>query len=221
MSSEIYDEAKQILNERQISNRHTFYQLKHFVLGKELTTQSKMQKCLKEMQARFDSITNMDLSIEDLKDDIKLAELRILSLENKKQKTAIGTEFKLIEIKKLSRKKVALINSLENLIKKRQEAEEEMTFFLSAFKQLEKIEPLKRYDDPTSNAELWNEHLSQELQLRILLQKPLDLELVKCILALNKDAPIRTEMVKILDQIQNKAIEAKNQKIEHLQEQNG
>ena len=93
-----------------------------------------------------------------------------------------------------------------------------MAFFLSAYKQLEKIEPLRRHDDPESNAEFWNENLSQELQLRILLQKPLDLELVKCILALNKDAPIRIEMIKILDQIQNKAIESKNQKIAHLQE---
>jgi hypothetical protein len=218
MSSETYEEAKQILNQKQISHRHTFYQLKHFVLGKELTTQSKMQKCLKEMQARYDSITNMDLSIEDLKDDIKLAELKILSLENKKQKTEIDEEFKLIEIKKLHRKKASLLNSLENLIKKQKEAEEEMAFFLSAYKQLEKIEPLKRHDDPESNAEFWNENLSQELQLRILLQKPLDLELVKCILALNKDAPIRMEMIKILDQIQNKAIESKNQKIAHLQE---
>lgn len=218
MSSETYEEAKQILNQKQISHRHTFYQLKHFVLGKELTTQSKMQKCLKEMQARYDSITNMDLSIEDLQDDVKLAELKILSLENKKQKTEIDEEFKLIEIKKLHRKKAALLNSLENLIKKQKEAEEEMAFFLSAYKQLEKIEPLKRHDDPESNAELWNENLSQELQLRILLQKPLDLELVKCILALNKDAPIRMEMIKILDQIQNKAIESKNQKIAHSQE---
>ena len=218
MSSETYEEAKQILNQKQISHRHTFYQLKHFVLGKELTTQSKMQKCLKEMQARYDSITNMDLSIEDLKDDIKISELKILSLENKKQKTDIDEEFKLIEIKKLHRKKAALLNSLENLIKKQKEAEEEMAFFLSAYKQLEKIEPLRRHDDPESNAEFWNENLSQELQLRILLQKPLDLELVKCILALNKDAPIRIEMIKILDQIQNKAIESKNQKIAHLQE---
>ena len=218
MSSETYEEAKQILNQKQISHRHTFYQLKHFVLGKELTTQSKMQKCLKEMQARYDSITNMDLSIEDLKDDIKISELKILSLENKKQKTDIDEEFKLIEIKKLHRKKAALLNSLENLIKKQKEAEEEMAFFLSAYKQLEKIEPLRRHDDPESNAEFWNENLSQELQLRILLQKPLDLELVKCILALNKDAPLRIEMIKILDQIQNKAIESKNQKIAHLQE---
>ena len=218
MSNEIYQEAKQILTENKTSHRHTFYQLKHFVLGKELTTQSKMQKCLKEMEARFDSFANMNLSIEDVKDDIKLLEIKIASLEKKKQKTDTGRQFKLIQIRKLDRKKTVLSNSLDNLIKKQIETEEEMAFFLSAFKQLVKIEPLKRYDDPESNAEFWNENLSQELQLRLLLQKPLDLELVKCILALNKDAPIRIEMVNILDQIQNKALESKNQKIEFKQE---
>jgi hypothetical protein len=215
MSSEIYEEARQLLDDRQISYRHTFFQLKHFVLGKELTTQSKMQKCLKEMQSRFDSVTNMELSIEDMKDDIRILELKILSLEKKRQKTEIGKEFKLIEIKKLNRKKNALTNTLKNIISKHKEAEEEMAFFLSAYKQLEKIEPLRNYDDQETNAQLWNENLSQELQLRLLLQKPLDLELVKCILALNKDAPIRLEMINILDQIQKKSLEFSNKKIEN------
>lgn len=214
MSNEIYNETKQILNKNQTCYRHTFFQLKHFVLGKELTTQSKMQKCLKEMEARFDSITNMELSIEDIKDDVELIDLQISNVENKKK----TDQYKKIEIRKLNRKKTGLLNTLNNLIKKKTEAEEEMAFFLSAFKQLEKIEPLKSHDDLESNAQFWNESLSQELQLRLLLQKPLDLELVKCILALNKDAPIRVEMINILNEIQNKALQFKNEKIKHLQE---
>jgi hypothetical protein len=218
MSNEIYKETKQILGRNPTSYRHTFFQLKHFVLGKELTTQSKMQKCLKEMESRFDSITNMDLSIEDIKDDIKLIELKIQDVENKKSKAEIGEQYKEIEIRKLNRKKTGLLNTLENLIKKKNEAEEEMEFFVSAFKQLEKIEPLKKHDDLESNSQFWNENLSQELQLRLLLQKPLDLELVKCILALNKDAPIRNEMINILNEIQNKALQNRNEKIKHIQE---
>lgn len=209
MSSEIIEQAKELLNKNNISHRHTFFQLKHFVLGKELTTQSKLQKCLKEMDARMDSVNNLLLSIEETKDDIKLIELKIINLEKKKQKSDINKQYNVIQIRKLQRKKISLLNSLDNLIKKLKETEEETAFFLSAYKQLEQIEPLKRYDDPESNAEYWNENFSQELQLRLLLQKPLDLELVKCILALNKESAIRVEMIKILDQIQNKAIEQK------------
>lgn len=207
MSSEIYEEARDLLDKLEVSNRHTFFQLKHFVLGKELTTQSKMQKCLKETEARLDSINGMILSLDETKDDIKLIDLKILNLIKKKLKKDINKQYRDIQIRKLERKKMALFNSLEGLNKKLKETEEEVAFFTSAFKQLEKIEPLKRYDDPESNQNFWNENFGQELQLRLLLQKPLDLELVKCILALNKESPIRIEVVKMLEQLQNKALE--------------
>jgi hypothetical protein len=209
MSSETYEEAKEVLDRCEISHRHTFFQLKHFILGKEITTQAKMQKCLKEIEARFESLNNMNLSIEEANDDIDIINLKILNLEKKKVKSDINKQYKEIQIRKLNRKKKLLINSLNNINKKLKETEEEVAFFTSAFKQLERIEPLKKYDDLESNQNFWNENFSQELQLRLLLQKPLDLELVKCILALNKEAPIRVEMIKILDQIQNKAIESK------------
>ena len=130
-------------------------------------------------------------------------------MQKKKEKSELNKQFKSIQIRKLERKKLSLVNSLNNLNKKLKETQEEASFFLSAYKQLEKIEPLRDYDDLESNSHFWNENLSQELQLRILLQKPLDLELVKCILALNKESPIRIEMVNILEQIQNKALEHK------------
>lgn len=218
MSSEIYEQAKELIssNESKLSHRHTFFQLKHFVLGKEITTQSKMQKCLKEIESRFESLNNMILSTEETKDDINLIDLKILNLEKKKAKKDINKEYKEIQIRKLNRKKTLLFNTLNNINKKLRETEEEIAFFTSAFKQLEKIEPLKSYDDLEENQNFWNENFSQELQLRFLLQRPLDLELVKCILALNKEAPVRVEMVKILEQIQNKAIESKHNNLEQV-----
>jgi len=209
MSSELYEEAISLISKNEVSNRHTFFQLKHFVLGKEVTTQSKMQKCLKETEARIESINNMILSMDETNDDIKLIELKILSLQKKKPKNDINKQYKQIQIRKLERKKALLFNSLQNTRKKLKETEEEVAFFVNAFKQLEKIEPLKRYDDPESNQNFWNENFGQELQLRLLLQKPLDLELVKCILALDKESPIRTEVVRMLEQLQNKALENK------------
>jgi hypothetical protein len=209
--TEIYEEAKNLLSktESAISHRHTFFQLKHFVIGKELTTQSKMQKCLKEIEARFESVNGMELSIDEANDDLELINLKILNISKKKCKKDINKQYNDIQIRKLNRKKINLSNSITSLKKKLTETEEEIAFFTSAFKQLEKIEPLKKYDDLESNQQLWNENFGQELQLRLLLQKPLDLELVKCILALNKESPIRIEMLKILDQIQTKSIENK------------
>lgn len=214
MSSKVYEEATELVEKTEISHRHTFFQLKHFVIGKELTTQSKLQKCLKEIEARKETMDCLILSIEEAKDDIKLIELKLLNIEKKNPKKDLNRNYKAIHIRKLDRKKISLLRSLDNLIKKLKEAEEETAFFLSAYKQLEKIEPLKRYDDPESNAEYWNENFGQELQLRLMLQKPLDLELVKCILSLNKESSTKGEMIKILNQIQHKAIENKTENLE-------
>jgi hypothetical protein len=131
-------------------------------------------------------------------------------LEKKKAKNELDREYKSIQKRKLARKKDSLLDSIHEMRKKLKETEEEMSFFMSAYQQLEKIEPLRRYDDPESNAQFWNENFAQELQLRILLQKPLDLELVKCILALDEQSSTRREMIGILEQIQNQTIAARN-----------
>ena len=211
MSSDIYKQAGELISKSNISGRHTFYQLKHFVLGKELTTQAKMQKCVREVQARMDSIKSMVLGIEEAEDECRIMDLRSAVLEKKKDKSELHKEYKTIQKRKLNRKRLALLDSVEDMRRKLRETEEEMSFFVGAYQQLEKIEPLRRHDDPEANAQYWNENFAQELQLRLLLQKPLDLELVKCILALDSESATRKEMIGILEQIQNQAIAAREQ----------
>lgn len=206
MSSEIYKRACNLVESRPVCSRHTFYQLKHFVLGKELTTQAKMQKCLREIDARKGSMKSMILGIEDADDELKMLGLKMAVLEKKKEKNELHREYKAIQKRKLSRKKAVLQDTIDDMRKKLLETEEETSFFLGAYSQLEKIEPLKRHDDPEANAHYWNENFAQELQLRILLQKPLDLDLVKCILAMDSESATRKEMIGILEQIQNRAL---------------
>lgn len=217
MSSEIYNQAKSLITKSQVLSRHTFYQLKHFVLGKELTTQAKLQKCLREIEARVESMKSMNLAIEETEDNVRLLDLKLAILEKKKDKNDLHKEYKSIQKRKLNRKKMALIDSARETARKLKETEEEMSFFMAAFQQLEKIEPLKRHDDPESNAQFWNENFAQELQLRLLLQKPLDLELVKCILALDPESSTRKEMIGILEQIQTQALAVKQSRIEERQ----
>ena len=221
MSSETYHRANELITNSEVSNRHTFYQLKHFVLGKELTTQAKLQKCLREIDARVSTMKSMNLSIEEAQDDVKLLDLKMAVLEKKKEKNDLHKEYKSIQKRKLNRKKTALLESIRDTAKKLRETEEETSFFMAAYEQLEKIEPLKRHDDPESNAEFWNENFAQELQLRLLLQKPLDLELVKCILALDNESSTKKEMIGILEQIQNQALAVKRSGIENKEKQNG
>jgi hypothetical protein len=211
MSSEIYRQACDLVESRPVSSRHTFYQLKHFVLGKELTTQAKMQKCLREIDARKCSMKSMVLGIEDAEDELKMLGLKMALLEKKKEKNELHKEYKAIQKRKLSRKKAVLQDTIDDMRRKLLETEEETSFFLGAYRQLEKIEPLRRHDDPEANAQYWNENFAQELELRLLLQKPLDLDLVKCILAMDSESATRKEMIGILEQIQNRALLASEQ----------
>lgn len=208
MKNSIYKKAEEI-TKNKICNRHTFFQLKHFVLGKELTTQSKLQKCLREIDARKKTIKSIVFGIEDAKDELEIMKLKELNLKKKKPKDNISNKHLEIQNRKLKRKKEMLLDTIQEMEIKLKEAEEETDFFIKAFEQLEMIEPLKRYDDPDSNAEFWNENFMQDLKLRLMLQKPIDIELVKCILSLDSESPVRKEVVGILDQVQRKALTQK------------
>lgn len=201
-----YQEAKNKLSEVQVCHRHTKFQLEHFIIEKEITHQSKMQKCLKEMEVRVTSIGEALMSLEDTKDDIELLNLKKINIEKKKTKNNINKKFKEIHLRKTDRKIDFLNNSLKTLNKKIKETQEEIEYFINKYKELEKIEPLKDYDDVLENKKFWNKNFSRELQLRLMMQKPIDLELMKCILSLNNDSPVKIETIKMLEQIQSQAI---------------
>jgi hypothetical protein len=219
LSSEIIEQASRVIGERGVSGRHTFYQLKHFVLGKELTTQAKMWKCLREIEARLTSAKSMVASIQEAEDDTRILEIKGEILEKKKSKSSLHREYKEIQRRKLDRKREGLMAAISEMKKRLAETEEEMGFFLGAYRQLEAIEPLRDHDDPQANADYWDQNFAQELQLRLMLQKPIDIELVKSILALGDNSQTKREMVGILDQIQRKAIlDGKQSRIDHRSE---
>ena len=206
MSSDVLEQSAAILDSSKVSGRHTLYQLKHFVLGKELTTQAKMWKCLRELEARLASAKAMKISLDDAEDDRRLLEIRMDVLEKKTTKGILHREYREIQVRKLGRKRKALMDSICDIKKRLLETEEEMGFFLGAYRQMESIEPLRPHDDPESNAHYWDQNFAQELQLRLMFQRPLDLELVKSILALDAGSSTRKELLGIIEQIQRQAI---------------
>lgn len=211
MSSDILDQASAVLGGLRVPGRHTFYQLKHFVLGKEVTTQAKMWKCLRELEARLVSAKSMKKGIEDAEDDCRMLEIKMEALEKKKTKGRLHREYRGIQRRKMERQRGGLLESICEMRRRLEETEEEMGFFLGAYRQMEAMEPLRDHDDPESNARYWDQNFSQELQLRLMLQRPLDLELVKSILALDEGSESRREMVGIIEQIQRQAIAAGQQ----------
>ena len=100
--------------------------------------------------------------------------------------------------------------TLKQLENRQKFAIQEARFFMQAFESLQKIEPMKDYDDLESQQEYWNEIISQKINLKMLLQQTLDTELVQTALSLHNNAPVKMQITQMLDRVQ--------QQIAHVRE---
>ncbi len=213
------DKAKEILSKHNISNRHSTFQLSNFVLGKELTLQGKQWQCVREIQARIETIDNLNINIEDTEDNIKLIHIKRKKLsinhnrlltENRQsdeELDLISQEFELKE-NKYKRQIDSLNKTIKDLKDRIDNSAEELRFFVEAFEHLIKVGDWKEFDDIYSQAEYWNSKLQYELSMRLALQKPVDVELAKTIDAIPKSLPVKQEFMKLFSK--SKLIEEQN-----------
>ena len=52
------------LLKNEVVQRHSYFQLKYFLIGKEPTNQAKMWQCLRELKTRRQSLKAISLEIE-------------------------------------------------------------------------------------------------------------------------------------------------------------
>jgi hypothetical protein len=183
----------------EIVNRHSYFQLQYFLIGKEPTNQAKMWQCLRELQSRKDNLENIDIQMQEFTDDIELEKLRILEIENKENNGSLCE----IESKKLSiarnkvkRKIFSIEKSLKDLVRKKKDIEEECEFFIKTFTNISSLEPLKHFDDIDAQKNYWGTKLLEKINLKLILNNSIDAELVETILALPDDVPIKNFMLK-------------------------
>jgi len=198
-------EINELLNSKDLVDRHSFFQLKYFVIGKEPTIQAKLWRCLKELKTRNESLLAIEDEIADKKDDLILLNLQKESLTG-----SLSTETEQIAHRKKQRQITALERHISDLERKLKFTYDEAEFFYLAFKSLVEKEEVKPFDDLKSQEEYWNEKLSQELNMKLLLRHPIDLELIKTILALKDDSPVKqfaTKLLVAIDKDTRKALE--------------
>jgi hypothetical protein len=203
-TNELMVEMKEILK-NEIAERHSYFQMKYFIINKEPTIQSKMWQCLREIKTRHESLESIMLEIDDGKDNLELIDINIDKLEDTLRKR-IGKEDSKSELRemeigisKMKRKKVLSEKNLEVLTKKMSHLEEEANFFVITFESLNKIEPLRNYDDIDSQKQYWNEKLLQKVNLKMLLHSTVDTEIIETVMALPDDLPIKQQTVKNLE----------------------
>lgn len=211
----------------EVAQRHSYFQLKYFIIGKEPTIQSKMWQCLRELKSRRESLESIELELENSKDTMELLDISIEKINYNLAKidktnltendpinlTIQENEIKIRQIKR--QKKAANTNSLQ-LTERKKYLEEESRFFLDTFTNLLKIEPLKHFDDIESQKQYWSERLAQKLNLKMLTHNQLDTELVETIVALPDDMPIKRQALGTLELRHTNMVQQLKSTMQHI-----
>ena len=211
MSTELAlcDQINELLEHVITVNRHSYFQIKYFIVMKEPTHQARLWRCVKELEVRNDSMRAIKMEIDDSMDNLRLAEIELERTQGILGIDPLDKEEREIQVRKRIRQKTAAEGRLLELKKKLKEAEEEAKLFYELFKALEQKETLKPYDDLESQTQMWNEKISQEFDLRALLGLPIDLELAKTTLALENNTPIKQKFVNKLQEVRAEATKIK------------
>jgi hypothetical protein len=207
MSSEFYAQMDEVLA-NDVVNRHSLFQLKYFVVGKEPTHQSKLWRCIRELQARRESIQAVSVELENVQDELELCDIQLLRLRGKQAviEDDLDARELVVLLRREERRRESVVRSIDTLRKKLKDAEEEAVFFLKSFQSLEQLEPLQPFDDVESQQLYWNAKFAEELNLRSLMGQPISYELIKSILSLNNDAPIKMQIVNTLENKQKQML---------------
>ena len=208
MSSEFYAQMDEVLA-NDVVNRHSLFQLKYFVVGKEPTHQSKLWRCVRELQARRESIQALSGELENGRDELELCEIQLLRLRERQAVAVDDFDYRelVVLLRREERRRESIVRSIDTLGKKLKDAEEEAVFFLKSFQSLEQLEPLQPFDDMGAQQSYWNAKFAEELNLRALMGQPISYELVKSILSLNNDAPIKMQIVNTLESKQKQMLQ--------------
>lgn len=209
--SDVFAEMEKILQNDTIE-RHTFYQLRFFVLGAEPTIQAKLQCCLRELRSRRMTIASVNREVEELNDQNQILTMQIEKIANEFPTDSGGIELtdqedierfekeRSLEMRGLMRKKTANEWQVFELQRKLRFLIEECQFFVSAFHQLRAEEPLKNWDSIEVQKEYWDAKLGHEFRTRLILGQPLDSELVKAIEELHDEAHTKKSIQQLMQQ---------------------
>jgi len=215
MSTELIEKVETILNKVDLPDRHTFFQLEKFVIGKEPTVQAQLWQIVREMQARLETVDSYRKQLEDAEDTLELFDLKIerqnRTIREESKSVTVYSDLNLqeyeINIRKLQREKDSLILSARKVNKKLKCVLEELAFLTMAYENITKNHgEIRPIDDDEAQKEMWNEKLLEEFNLRVILQRPLEPEFVRTVLCLGDDSPVKQHVVKLVENIQKKML---------------
>lgn len=204
------------------ASRHSLFQLKHFILGKEVSINGRIWQCLREIKVRKDGLDAVALEIEDAQDKVELLKIDVRATDrqlkqiNHPWESSEGSDDVLADQRELCaikhrmaiRQVKAGEQALEALRQKKKDLEIEATFFVEEFEKLTAENPVKSLDDEDAQREYWTAKLFQEVHIKSLLGQPLEPELVKTVLSMPDESPVKAQMVAFLNTIRDAKLKA-------------
>lgn len=217
MSIDLISKVDAILENAAMPDRHTFFQIEKFIIGKEPTAQAQLWSIVRELQARRETIDQFQKELQDAEDNLELFDVKIERLnrairkESQEDDSDLNIKEYEINIRKLLREREALVASAQKLNKKLKCVLEEMNYLASGYDHIVSTHGvIKNLDDEQAQKEMWNEKLLEEFNLRLILQRPFDPEFIKTVLCLNDDALVKKQVVALIENIQKKMIADKS-----------
>ena len=77
MSTELIEKVDTILKSAEMPDRHTFFQIEKFIVGKEPTAQGQLWQITRELQARQETADSYGKDLKDAEDNLELFDIRI------------------------------------------------------------------------------------------------------------------------------------------------
>lgn len=208
----LVEKIKSIIPEQK--NRHSYFQIKHFIICKEPTVQSRINACLIELEERRQSLEGLELQIADDIDN------KLILVEKINKYSTKDDNISQIKVRKLERASRQLDKHIESLRVKMRGIEQESLFLIELYDELVKQEPPKYWDDFQVQSEYWNAKLANELKICLTLSGNISNDLVHSIMALPNDLPVKQKLLDIYKvrtepTFAEKLILKKEEKIEH------
>lgn len=193
-------ETLKLLNEalkNDMADRHSYYQLKYFLVDSEPTHQARLWQCLREMRSRRDTINSICLELEDARDRIAINQAKAEIAAEKAERACNGDKkspearIAAAKARMAERRSLAAEKRAGDLSKRLRNVLEEARFLVETFKQMGGTDALKDWDDPQVQKEYWDAKLGDEVRRRIVAGQGMDSTLIGTVEHLHKDAKVR------------------------------
>jgi len=221
MSIELTEKVSGILKKSELPDRHTFFQIEKFLIGKEPTGQAQLWQIVRELNARQETVESYKKQLIDCEDELELFDIRIERLNRNIRDLAkieieptegeypdLRIQECEINIRKLQREKENLVKAAKKVQQKLKNVMEEMSFLAHGYDRIVAVVgEMKPLDDEAAQREYWNEKLLEEFNLRVMFNRPLDPEFIKTVLSLEDGSPVKGHVIGLVNNIQQKMIE--------------